>query len=745
MSDANSWWRFLLRGFLRVVVTAFLRSFYRIRTCGIEQIPASSGAILASNHVSWLDGLILMLVSPRPLRMIVYEGNFSNAWLRSFAMAYDAILIGANPKSIARGLQQARQALLRGELVGIFPEGGISRTGQLNGFRRGITTILKGTDVPVVPVHIDGMWGSIFSFSGGRFFFKWPARWPLNISIDFGTPIDGTRSAFEVRQAVQALSTIAMSRRVRHTPNLVQRAIRGLKKRRFRSALADSLGTELTGGMTLLRAIVLRRLIRRVAPTGTNQRIGVLLPPSVAGAVTNLALSLDRRIVVNLNYSLSLDSLQHCVAVAGIRHVITSRNFRERFTFDLPVEWVMLEDLRDQPTTIDKAVAFLQAYLFPAWLLDSIWSLSKLDPHEEMTTIFTSGSTGVPKGVVLTYANVGSNVQAIQDVIHLVSSDVLIGILPFFHAFGYTVTLWCVLGLDIKGIYHYNPLEAQQIGKLSRRHKATILVSTPTFLRPLVARCESTDFASLNVVVTGAERLSPLLADAFHEKFAVRPVEGYGTTELSPLVSVNVPASRQLVNFQALSREGTVGRPVPGIAARILNLETDQAVGANCQGMLYIAGPNVMKGYLNDVEATKRVLNDGWYKTGDLAMIDDDGFIVITGRESRFSKLAGEMVPHGLIEDALQQIVGDDADAPPRIAVTSLPDPKKGERLVVVHTPLDRTPGELCERLRSQGIANLWVPAVPDFVEVEAIPLLGTGKTDLRAVREIAQERLGTR
>jgi acyl-[acyl-carrier-protein]-phospholipid O-acyltransferase/long-chain-fatty-acid--[acyl-carrier-protein] ligase len=472
-----------------------------------------------------------------------------------------------------------------------------------------------------------------------------------------------------------------------------------------------------------------------------EQYVGVLLPPSAPGFLANMALALDRRISVNLNYTVTSDVMNACIKQAGIRHVVTSRKFMDKMDFKLDTEIVYLEDFKDKVTTADKAIGFLQSYLMPAGMLESSLGLTKVQPDDVLTIIFTSGSTGTPKGVMLTYANVGSNVEAINQVVHLTPKDVLVGILPFFHSFGYTVTLWGVAALDIGGAYHFTPLGAKQVGKLVQEQMGTLLLCTPTFLRTYLRGCEKEQFATLDVVVCGAEKLPLELANQFEEKFGVRPVEGYGTTELSPLVSVNIPPSRSVNNFQPDRKEGSVGRTVPGVSAKITDLETGKELKAGERGMLWIAGPNVMKGYLHQPELTSQLIKDGWYQTGDVAFIDEEGFIHITGRESRFSKIGGEMVPHIQIEEELEKLVGSTADGKPQVAVTAVPDEKKGERLIVLHTKLDKPIDDLRKGLTAAGLPNLFIPAADGFVEVAEIPILGTGKLDLKQLKSLALEK----
>ena len=247
---------------------------------------------------------------------------------------------------------------------------------------------------------------------------------------------------------------------------------------------------------------------------------------------------------------------------------------------------------------------------------------------------------------------------------------------------------------------------------------------------------------SLEICFASAERLPKELSDAFEARFGMRPFEAYGCTEMSPLVAVNIPPSRNSKPDQPSAKEGTVGRPIPGVRAKVVNLETGADLPPGEAGMLWVTGPNVMKGYLNRPDLTSQVIRDGWYITGDLAKIDAEGFIEITGRESRFSKIGGEMVPHIKIEETLQKILGSDEDHLQAV-VAAVPDAFKGERLVVIHTHLNQTPEELCRQLAAAGLPNLWIPSPDSFCEVPEISVLGTGKIDLRALKEMALAKFG--
>jgi acyl-[acyl-carrier-protein]-phospholipid O-acyltransferase/long-chain-fatty-acid--[acyl-carrier-protein] ligase len=456
--------------------------------------------------------------------------------------------------------------------------------------------------------------------------------------------------------------------------------------------------------------------------------------------LVNAATTLAGRVACNLNYTTSAEVMNKCLAKAGIRHVLTSQRVMDKLGMKLDAEVVLLESFKDRVTRLDKLAAAAATFATPAWLLDRLLGLHRLKGDDELTVIFTSGSTGEPKGVVLTCHNIGSNVEAIDQVVHLRRDDTLLGVVPFFHSLGFTVTLWTVLGLDVRAAYHFSPLEAHAVGKLAKKWDATVLLATPTFLRNYLRRCEPEDFERLEIAVAGAEKLPIPLCDAFEEKFGVRPVEGYGTTELSPLVSVNVPPSRSQ-SHELDAKEGTVGRPVPGVAAKIVDPDTLAELPVDTPGMLLVTGPNVMKGYLGEPQKTAEAIHDGWYVTGDIARIDKHGFIEITGRLSRFSKIGGEMVPHLNIEEAIQAFVGDGDQEQILAVVTSVPDERKGERLVVLHKRISKSPEQVCEHLQSLGMPNLWIPDAASFLEVEDIPVLGTGKLDLKGLSDLAKSR----
>jgi len=517
--------------------------------------------------------------------------------------------------------------------------------------------------------------------------------------------------------------------------------IRGLRAAGGRLKVADSLGTRLSGRDLLLRILAVREVLgRTLAPD--ERRVGVMLPPTAGAAVVNAALALSGRVAVNLNYTSSQAILELCCERAGLRHVISSAAFLNRVKLDLGGRLLDAADLRRRLTTLDRIRAWFLARIVPPAVLERLLGLHRIRGDDPLTVIFTSGSTGDPKGVVLTQENVASNVRAIDALLHISPADVAVGVLPFFHSYGYTTTFWVPLTLEPAVVYHADPRDGQTIGRLAREHHATILMATPTFLRIYTRRTPADDFSTLEAVFGAAEKLPVEVCDAFEAKFGVRPSEAYGCTELSPLVAANVPPSRHVPGRPPDAREGTVGRPIQGCRARITARDGDGELPVGEEGLLWISGPNVMQGYLDRPDLTAQVVRDGWYCTGDIARLDRDGFITITGRESRFSKIGGEMVPHLSVEEAVNSELGA-VDGDLLAVVTAVPDRTRGERLVVFHLPTARDPGEVVKALAARGLPALWIPSADSFAEIAELPLLGTGKLDLRALGELARERFG--
>ena len=722
---------------LRLLLWFATHTIYRMDISGADYVPTRGGALLVPNHASMADAALVIASTDRAVRFLMFKDSYDHPFVKPFAKILGVIPISAQqgPREMIHALREATRALQNGELVCIFPEGQMTRIGQMMPFRRGMERILKGLDVPVIPMHIDGIWGSIFSFSGGKFLWKWPRKIPYPVRVTFGKPLPAAVTSTEARQAVLELGADAFARRKRQMKTIPESFIQTARRHPLRFAMAD-MRTRLNFFSLLVKTIF---LARRLRPHWKDQEsIAVLLPPSIGGALVNLAAMLAGKIPVNLNYTASNAVMESCAQQSGLRIVVTSRLFLEKIKLPPPGSAIYLEDLSEKPRFGERTLAVCAALFFSAGAIEQISGNKERTKLDDVATIiFSSGSTGDPKGVLLTQYNLASNVEQLNQVFMLHSDDRILGILPFFHSFGFTGTLCLTSAVGIGVVYHPSPLDSRTIGGLVSQYKVTMMLATPTFLQAYARRIAPEDFGSLRFVMAGAEKLPGRVSEAFEDHFGIRPLEGYGCTECSPVVSVNTMDFRAASFRQVGAKRGSIGHPLPGIVLRVVDPETGAIQGINQPGLLLVRGPNVMRGYLNQPEKTAEVLQDGWYNTGDIAMIDEDGFVRITDRLSRFSKIGGEMVPHIKIEDKLQELA---AASEQMFVVTAVPDQRKGERLMVLHTMDDAGLSEILARFAESDLPALWKPRPDQFRRIDAMPYLGTGKLDLRRVKELGHE-----
>jgi acyl-[acyl-carrier-protein]-phospholipid O-acyltransferase/long-chain-fatty-acid--[acyl-carrier-protein] ligase len=721
---------------LRFVLWLLTRTLYRVRVLGRENIPEKGGALFVCNHVSFVDALLLIASTDRHVRFMMFAGIYELPYVKPFARILGAIPISAEhrPREMLKSLQTASDAIRAGDVVCIFAEGQITRIGQLLPFRRELEHIMEDVEAPIVPVALDGVWGSIFSFEKRRFVWKWPRRIPYPITVSFGPPMPPRATAPDVRQAVQELLASAWVYRRGHMQPLHRAFVRSARHHPFRFAMADSQSPKASFGSALMKTIFLARRLRQV--WAGQKMVGLLLPPSVAGALVNFAAMLMGKVPVNLNYTVSEQTLASCIRQCEIKTVVTSKAFLEKVKFKVSCELVLLEERAANPGLVEKLAAFCMAWMLPFGGLErALGRAKKVGLDDLATVIFSSGSTGEPKGVLLSHYNIGSNIEQMGQVFSLDRHDCFLGVLPFFHSFGFTGTLCLPAALGVGVVYHANPLDAKTIGPLVCDHQVTFVLATPTFLQLYMRGCTPEQFGSVRVVAVAAEKLPERLATAFEEQFGIRPFEAYGCTECAPAVSVNTHDFRSTGFRQVGVKRGKIGHPLPGIGVRVVDPDTQQPVPIGQPGLLLVRGPNVMPGYLGRPDKTAEVLRDGWYVTGDMAALDEDGFLQITDRLSRFSKIGGEMVPHIGVEEKLQEL----ASATERtFVVTGIPDEKKGERLVVLHRLPEVKWAEFATKLGQLDLPNLWKPRADQFYHVDALPLLGTGKLDLRKIRELA-------
>ena len=719
---------------LRFVLWLATHTVYRIRVEGRDNIPESGGALFVCNHASFVDALLLIASTDRSIRFLMFKGIYDLPYVKPFAKMIRAIPISSEqrPREMLQSLREASEAIKKGEVVCIFAEGQITRIGQLLPFRRGMERIMKGVDAPIVPVSLDGVWGSIFSFEGGKFVWKWPRSIPYPVTVSFGRPMPPTSSTFEVRKAVEQLQADAYATRKTRMRTLHRSLIQTAHRHPFRFAMADKRRARMKWSGALLSAIFLARRLRSVWEG--QEMVGIMLPPSVPGALVNFAAMLAGKVPVNLNYTAPDELLASSAAQCQIETVITTKPLLDKIPLRVPGKAILLEEAAASPK-IGERFAALALWFMPGGLIERRLGGRRKSTDDLAAVIFSSGSTGKPKGVMLSHFNIASNIDQVGQTFMLGRDDCLLGVLPFFHSFGFTITVWLPALLGVSVVYHPSPLDFAAVGELVRDYRVTFLMATPTFLQAYLRRCSPEDFGSLRFVIAGAEKLPEPLAVAFEDRFGIRPLEGYGATECSPVVAVNTRDFRAPGFRQVGAKRGRIGRPLPGVSVKIVDPETRQPVPLGVSGLLLVKGPNVMQGYLGKPEETEKVLRDGWYNTGDIAAEDADGFLTITDRLSRFSKIGGEMVPLIKVEERLHELAGATEQ---KLVVTSVPDGKKGERLVVLHLLTVEELKSVLDQLPQSGLPNLWTPRPSQFFAVEELPHLGTGKLDLRRVRELA-------
>ena len=517
--------------------------------------------------------------------------------------------------------------------------------------------------------------------------------------------------------------------------------IKGLKNYGSKTTIFDGNdGTELVFTKVFAAAAALSRIIKKETQ---KNRVGIVLTPGKGGLVANLAVLLSGKVPVNLNFTAGSDAVNSSMDQADLDRIITAEAFVEKYPgFPWPNDDKILFIEKIRPTLNKKIILWLLALTaFPPKILASMLGITKEGGDQEAVLLFTSGSSGNPKGVVLTHRNILANVSQFGSRLELSNEDKILGCLPLFHSFGSTVTLWYPMLEGVNLVTYPSPLDPPKLADLIQKHKVTLLLATPTFLRGYMRRVDPKQLESIKYVVTGAEKLPQKLAEAFSEKFEKKVMEGYGLTETSPVSNVNVP-NVDTENDEELipsERFGSVGQFLPGVAVRITDTNDDTPIPINQSGMIWLKGSNVFKEYLHLPDQTDEVFKEKWFRTGDIGRVDEDGFLFIEGRLSRFSKIGGEMVPHETIEAHVNKALGYDSDAEKKIAIVGVPDETKGEALVMLSSvEMDNDSVKaLRQKLLDSGVAALWIPK--KIVKVEEIPSLASGKLDIKGCEDLAK------
>ena len=720
---------------------------YKLEVNGITNIPQTGGVLLLGNHISWIDWAVVLMAVPKEVRFVMDKTIYSKWYIKWIFRMFNAIPISnASSKTTIKII--AKQ-LDEGNIVVIFPEGSITRNGHLGEFKKGFEKILEltNTDVKVVPFYIRGLWESMFSRANQK--FKKSNR-TNSVTISFARYMKKENAnIISVKKQIINLSTKSWQEHIKNLKPLNETIFNRLKELKNNMIFTDSTGLELSGHKFLTASIVFKNLLKKQIE---NQNVGILLPSSTAGAFINYSVLLMGKTAVNLNYTSQIETLKYCISKAQIKSIITSRKFIEKLELrgiDLKeafedVELIYLEDLRQNISKAKSLSVFLSVKILPSFLSKFIY-LTKTKKDDTVLILFSSGSEGTPKGIELSGDNILGNAQQIANIINVNDEDIILGSLPLFHAFGIVVTTYLPLIEGIRCVAHPDPTDGLAIAKLISSYKVTIMCGTSTFFRLYTKnqKIHSLMFESLRLVVSGAEKLREDVRIEFKKRFAKDILEGFGTTETSPVATCNLPdVLSPDFSIQKGQKAGTVGMAIPGTTIKVVDPVTFKELKVNEEGMILISGIQVMKSYLDDEDRTKKALKvinaKTYYITGDKGKLDEDGFLTIVDRYSRFAKIGGEMISLGAIEELISKFI-ESTDNLIDFLVTSLEDEKKGEKIILLISNANK---EFIQELKEKILKNfdnkLMIPS--EIKIVEEIPKLGSGKKDFAKAKYLASQ-----
>ena len=720
---------------------------YKLEVNGITNIPQTGGVLLLGNHISWIDWAVVLMAVPKEVRFVMDKTIYSKWYIKWIFRMFNAIPISnASSKTTIKII--AKQ-LDEGNIVVIFPEGSITRNGHLGEFKKGFEKILQltSTDVKVVPFYIRGLWESMFSRANQK--FKKSNR-TNSVTISFARYMKKENAnIISVKKQIINLSTKSWQEHIKNLKPLNETIFNRLKELKNNMIFTDSTGLELSGHKFLTASIVFKNLLKKQIE---NQNVGILLPSSTAGAFINYSVLLMGKTAVNLNYTSQIETLKYCISKAQIKSIITSRKFIEKLELrgiDLKeafedVELIYLEDLRQNISKAKSLSVFLSVKILPSFLSKLI-HLTKTKKDDTVLILFSSGSEGTPKGIELSGDNILGNAQQIANIINVNDEDIILGSLPLFHAFGIVVTTYLPLIEGIRCVAHPDPTDGLAIAKLISSYKVTIMCGTSTFFRLYTKnqKIHSLMFESLRLVVSGAEKLREDVRIEFKKRFAKDILEGFGTTETSPVATCNLPdVLSPDFSIQKGQKAGTVGMAIPGTTIKVVDPVTFKELKVNEEGMILISGIQVMKSYLDDEDRTKKALKvinaKTYYITGDKGKLDEDGFLTIVDRYSRFAKIGGEMISLGAIEELISKFI-ESTDNLIDFLVTSLEDEKKGEKIILLISNANK---EFIQELKEKILKNfdnkLMIPS--EIKIVEEIPKLGSGKKDFAKAKYLASQ-----
>ena len=718
---------------LKTLIRALLRVLYRVDVTGFEHYQAAGDRVLViANHTSFLDAVLLAVFLPDDLTFAIDTQIAKRWWVRPFLRLVQTFPMDPtspySTRALIRYLQENRKAA-------IFPEGRITVTGSLMKIYDGTGMIADKSKAKLLPVRIDGAQYTPFSRLRGRVRLRWFPRIRLTIlpptSIELAPELRGRARRHKAGAVLADVMTQMMFATSSYRRTLFSALLDARKLHGGRHLVIEDIERQpLSYDTLLMRAFIVGRLIKRLS--APEEYIGVLLPNAAATAVVFFGLHAYGRVPAMLNYTVGALGMTSACRTAKIKTVLTSRRFVQAAklqgaveTLAQQVQVVYLEDFRASVGPLDKLRGLLSVPLASLVYRHSARAARATDPA---VVLFTSGSEGTPKGVVLSHANLLANREQLASRIAFGSQDVILNALPLFHSFGLTAgTLLPVLS-GMRTFFYPSPLHYRIVPEMAYDINATVMFGTNTFLKGYARYAHPYDFYSVRYVFAGAEKLQDDVRRVWMEKFGVRVLEGYGATETSPVLAANTPMDY---------RPGSPGRFLPGIDYRL-----EPVAGVSGGGRLHVHGPNVMLGYLladrpGELKPPRSTMGEGWYDTGDIVSIDDDGFVHIQGRAKRFAKIGGEMVSLAAVEELAARTWPE-----AQHAVINLPDEQKGEQLALLTTRREANRAELLARARADGLGEINVPK--RIIVTKNLPVLGTGKTDYAGVHTLIEKELAS-
>ncbi|HPO91647.1 MAG TPA: AMP-binding protein, partial [Victivallales bacterium] len=726
---------------VRFAVVTLTNIIYKLRIEGDENIPENGPALIVSNHVSFVDGLLISAASSRIIRFMMHQDYYRHPFFHYFVKWAGFIEVpdGHRTGAVKQMIQKTQEVLRKGEIVCIFPEGRLTRNGVMTEFKKGFKTLIpEDMDIPIIPVRLGLIWGSIFSYYYGKIKLRWPMEFPHPASITIGKPVKKDISPFQLRQIISELGAeTEMTPRPEERPLHYQFA-KIAKRHPFRKILFEKDKPEgIRNYSLLIKSILLSREIRKL-DTRENSYIGILMPNSIATSASILAVMNADKTPAILNYTTAPDTLQKAIDLAEIKVILTSKLFIKKAKINETPQMVFLEDIAKKISTSQKIIwSILYLFLPRQELMNILAPITHRNVNSTAVIIFSSGSTGTPKGVMLSHRNINADIFSFIRVMGWrPREDKILGNLPLFHSFGFTTSFWLPLMTGTTVVYTANPLDMGAAAETIEKFKITIMLSTSTFLQIFIKKAKPEQVKSLRMVIVGAEKMRQEIAKKFRELYGITLIEGYGCTELSPVVSINIANSILELGTKS-GPPGSAGHPMPGICVKIMDPTTLTELPPEQEGLIFVKGPNLMKGYLKDEEKTRNVIINGFYNTGDIGKLDNEGRLWITGRLARFSKIAGEMIPHELIEEEIHKILKSEDRI---LAVSSIPDKAKGEKIIVLYQKINLPPEEITSIMRKNNLPNLWIPDPSDFYQIDEIPILPSGKLDLAKLKSLSEK-----